>query len=92
MTESIRIPGNHCPTCKSLIDELTSVRGKTSTPTENTFSVCTRCGQILRFDKHLRSQIVTEQDLDEVMKQDLEGFMTLLIAQQIIRRDRGSST
>ena len=91
MIESIKIPGNYCPTCKSLIDELTSVRDKTSRPTPNTFSVCTKCGEILRFDQQLRSQTATEEDLEEVLIGDIEAFMMLLTAQQIIRRDRGLS-
>lgn len=91
MTKSTRIPGNHCPSCKNLIDEVTSIRDKTSCPTPNTFSVCTKCGEVLRFDERLRSQKATKEDLDEVLKQDIEAFMMLLTAQKIIRRDRGLS-
>jgi translation initiation factor 2B subunit (eIF-2B alpha/beta/delta family) len=87
--KSTKIPGNHCPTCKSLIDQATSVRSKKTIIKPGAFSVCCTCGEILRFNQQLRSQIATKKDLNEVLKQDIEAFMMLIKAQEIIRRDRG---
>lgn len=90
MIKSTKIPGNHCPSCKELIDEVTSIRDN-SRPSPGGFSVCIKCGEILRFDRQLRSQVATKEDLEEVRKIDIQAFMMLIKAQKIIRRDRGLS-
>jgi hypothetical protein len=61
-----RISGNACPKCGKLIDGATGFSDQTyeapPQPKTGDFSVCLFCGSLLRFNKQLRSVLVTRAE------------------------------
>lgn len=82
--EATRLPTSACPTCGYEMDSASSV-GRKATPKPGDFSLCMRCGAVLRFDAELRLEPATSDELTEL---DEEGRTTLLRAQAVIRKLR----
>lgn len=61
MKNFIEIP-HKCPKCNEQMDGVTSISGIDDTPDENSISVCIKCGAILRFDKDLMPQLMSNRE------------------------------
>lgn len=68
----MRLEENRCPNCDSLIDgvrELSSGE-QDGTPSPGDVSICAYCGEVLEFDKNLKSIKVTDQALSQLSSDD----------------------
>ena len=81
---SHHVPVSVCPICQYEMDCATNVQGK-EPPNQNSFSLCLRCGEILRFTPELKLREVTLSDLLELPR-DVDRLLTK--AQQLIRQQR----
>ena len=73
---------SYCPQCHSLNDAASEIGGDTNVyPTPGDFSICLRCGTILRYDHTLHLALVYETELAELNAEertDLERAATLV--------------
>lgn len=60
---STETPRNFCPTCHKKFDRVSGGREAR----ENDFSVCFRCGSILRLNRDLTCRLLTSQDEHDLM-------------------------
>lgn len=56
----LRLPGHHCPKCGKLIDRLSDLNGDDliGELSENMYSICICCGELLRNDYELEESLM----------------------------------
>lgn len=68
----IELDGNICPNCKYKLDRATCIDDNNVVNiTPGDISVCLNCQYLLVYDKDLRSQLPTQEQIEE-LKQDKE--------------------
>lgn len=87
----MKVPGHKCPFCNKLIDALIDIEGEVSVVVEGNFCVCTKCGEILRFDKDIKSQLCTKNDMKEFKEQNLNAYLKTMEAQRYIKQKKTSN-
>lgn len=80
-----KLPASTCPTCGYLLECATVISRQGAKPKPDDFSLCMKCGEILRFKADLSLRIVELNDLLDLPR---EVSITLEHAQKHIRRKR----
>lgn len=61
------MPTSACPTCGYVMDQASSVEGE-ATPKTGDFSVCMRCGELLRFNAALHVRLASDTEVNALPK------------------------
>ena len=77
-TTTYETPAMPCPACREPIDVSTTGQGDPSPPEPGDLTVCGYCHAALRYDKDLKPEVLTPQDIDELP----EGHQAQLSAVQ----------
>lgn len=64
--KTTEIPPSSCPRCGERMELATSVTRDDSSPRPGAFTICWRCGQLMRFDEGLHAVMAFEHELEEL--------------------------
>jgi len=79
------IPASKCPTCGYEMDSSTCVDDDTVKPKPGDFSVCMKCGEMLRFTGTMGIRIV---ELNDMMELTGNNQAQLVHIQRVVRKER----
>jgi hypothetical protein len=65
MPESIKTPGDNCPSCGKFLDGATGI-GESRDPRPGMVSICLYCGHIMAFTDDLRLRELNDEEIKEV--------------------------
>lgn len=63
-----QIEGSPCPKCGSFLDGASAVDSNEVIPKEGDYSVCLKCGAMLKFGENLKLELLTEAEIEEFRK------------------------
>ena len=73
------MPLSYCPSCGYKMNAATSLEND-AVPKSGDFSVCLRCGEILRFDENLLLRVVPLKEWDTLPKYEKEVLLKYSVA------------
>jgi hypothetical protein len=87
------VPLTECPKCGRILDTCSGVSwegeymevDETNGPGEGDYTVCVGCGTLLRFNKDLQLEKLTQQHLDK-LKKNKEKWTLIKETQNLIRK------
>jgi hypothetical protein len=84
MIEVIRLPESDCPGCGKKLDSATNLTGGSGID-RGDYSVCIRCGTLLRYDQQLHVKKATKTELGELKSRNISAYLKLMKASVFIR-------
>jgi hypothetical protein len=84
----MRLAPHTCPACRTTLNAATFVSREKTKPDEGDYSVCIKCGALLRFTDNLSLRFAEDAELENFKAAQPREFHTLITASLIIARRR----
>lgn len=81
---TLRTPESACPHCGKKLDAATSP--DLASPDPGDITICLGCTAILKFDEKLMIVAIEQPELEQIQREDPEGYAQILYAQSIARK------
>jgi RNase P subunit RPR2 len=77
-----------CPTCKTILDSLKGITSSNPKAGECTLTVCTMCGELMRFNNEMEHEKIPGDMLTDLRRKHPDTYDALIRAQKAVRQAR----